>query len=176
MRRTLPPGRGSQLIRRGEREDAAALAAICNHYVAEGHRVLREDPISPAEMEERLAGGSEGRPAYVLELEGVVAGYSYATPWWGPKVDPATLETTIYLAPEARGLGLGRALYQTLLTALQDRNAHTAIGCIALPNEESRALHRSLGFTCVTVLPGAAQKHGVHYDLECWARLLRQDS
>lgn len=161
------------MIRRGRRDDAPALAAICNYYIARDHRVLREEPIGPEEMEGRLGGSAEGRPAFVLELDGAVAGYSYATPWWGPKVDPATLETTIYLAPEACGQGHGRDLYESLLFALQERDVHTAIGCIALPNDASRALHIALGFKRVTVLCGAVEKHGQRFDLECWARLLR---
>jgi phosphinothricin acetyltransferase len=124
-------------------------------------------------MAKRLVDGAAGVPAFVLERDGTVLGYSYGTPWPGPKIHPATLETTIYLAPEVCGRGLGRRLYAALLSALEERRVHTAIGCIALPNEPSRRLHAALDFTLLTVLEGAAEKHGRRHDLECWAKRLR---
>lgn len=169
-----PPadGLGNTSIRPGSRRDAEAVARICNHYIESGHHVLRESPVSPIEMAERLAAGAAGVPGFVLEREGAVVGYSYSTPWPGPKVHPSTVETTIYLAPEVCGLGLGRRLYTALLSALEERRIHTAIGCISLPNQPSRALHARLGFSPMTVLAGAAEKHGRCYDLECWAKRL----
>lgn len=163
------------MIRRGTRRDAPALASICNHYIADGHWILREDPVEPSDMESRLGERPEDWPAFVLEEQGHVLGYSYAGEWWGPKIEAATLETTIYLTPEACGRGFGSALYTTLLEALAERDVHTAIGCIALPNEASLALHASLGFTKLTRMQGAAEKFGRRFDLECWARLLRPD-
>ncbi len=164
---------GNLSIRPGSRRDAEAAAAICNHYIETGHSVLREAPVTLAEMGERLEGGAAGVPAFILERDDAILGYSYGTPWPGPKIHPATLETTIYLAPEACGQGLGRRLYAALLRALQGRRIHTAIGCIALPNEPSRRLHASLDFTPMTVLRGVAEKHGRRHDLECWAKRLR---
>jgi len=165
---------GNIAIRRGSRRDAETAAAICNHYVEAGHTVLRETPVAADEMARRLAGEAAGVPAFVLECDGTVVGYSYGTPWPGPKIHPATLETSIYLAPEICGRGLGRRLYATLLSALAESRIHTAIGCIALPNEPSRRLHAALGFSSMTVLASAVEKRGRRHDLECWAKPLRR--
>ena len=42
-----------------------------------------------------------------------------------------------------------RPLYKPLIAALDEAGVHSLVGVVALPNDASEALHRSLGFTHV---------------------------
>jgi L-amino acid N-acyltransferase YncA len=57
-----------------------------------------------------------------------------------------SVESTIYLLPEATGQRIGSQLYRELLSELKGRGFDTVIGGIALPNDASVALHEKLGF------------------------------
>jgi phosphinothricin acetyltransferase len=107
-------------------------------------------------------------PWLVSERAGRVLGYAYASAfrtrpayrWW--------MESTIYLAPEARGSGLGRRLYEALMTLLRRQGFVSALGVITLPNVASVALHERLGFRPLTVLPQAGFKLGAWHDVGWW--------
>ena len=71
-----------------------------------------------------------------------------------------SVETTIVLAPEIVGHGVGRTLYTALLDELSTRGFHRAYAIIALPNEASVGLHRALAFREIGVLGEAGFKDG----------------
>ena len=72
---------------------------------------------------------------------------------------------SVYLAPDARGHGLGRTLYATLFARLTDRGFVTALAGVALPNEASLGLHRALGFETVGTYRAIGFKHGRWHDV-----------
>ena len=74
-------------------------------------------------------------------------GYAASSPFRTRRAYRWTVETGIYLAPEAYGRGIGRALLSTLLQLLERQGYVAAIGAVALPNDASVALHEKLGFT-----------------------------
>src|SRR5690606_20008653 len=62
-----------------------------------------------------------------------------------------TVETGVYLAPEARGRGLGRVLMEQMIDLLTRQGFTTAVAGVTLPNPASIDLHEKLGFTpCAT--------------------------
>ncbi len=70
----------------------------------------------------------------------------FATSRWKARyVYRFSVESTVYLATEACGHGLGMVLYSTLLARLVDLDCHTVIVGIALPNKASVAWHEKLG-------------------------------
>ena len=82
-----------------------------------------------------------------------------------------TRETSVYLAADARGRGLGRLLYDALLARLRDDGVHTAVALVALPNDASLALHRACGFAQVGVLREVGRKFGRWVDT-AWLQLM----
>ena len=54
-----------------------------------------------------------------------------------------TTELSIYVAKEARGQGIGSALYTALEEELQARGYLRFLACIAVPNEASISMHES---------------------------------
>jgi GNAT superfamily N-acetyltransferase len=65
------------------------------------------------------------------------SGYAYATHWHERSAYRHSVESTIYLRPDAVGQRIGTRLYETLISALRARRLHAVIAGIALPNPAS---------------------------------------
>jgi phosphinothricin acetyltransferase len=156
-------------IRPASPPDAARICAIYNHYVTTTTVSFEEDPVGEPEMAQRIADViAAGLPWLVLEVDGELAGYAYATKW---RVRPAyrfSVESSVYLDQKFAGRGLGRLLYGTLLDALRGRELHLVIGGIALPNDASIALHEALGFRKVAHFSEVGKKFGRWLDVGYW--------
>lgn len=68
---------------------------------------------------------------------------------------------TIAVAPEARGLGLGRALMLVLLQRAEERRADRIFLEVRADNEVAKALYVSLGFEEIAVRPHYYQPEGI---------------
>jgi len=149
--------------------DAAPICAIYNPYVAGTSISFEEDPVDEQEMARRIADvGAAGLPWLVLEVDGKLAGYAYATKWRARPAYRTSVESSIYMDPAFAGRGLGRVLYSALLDALRQRERHLVIGGIALPNENSIALHEKLGFRKVAHFSEVGMKFGRWTDVAYW--------
>lgn len=149
------------LIRLAAPADAEAIAAIYRPYV-EGSRIsFEEEAPGTAEIASRM--DSPFHPWLVAEDEGRVLGYASSSPYHRRAAYRWTVETSIYLAAEAHGRGLGHRLLSSLLNLLTRQGYVTAIGAVALPNPASIALHERLGFVA------AGTYRGVGFKLDRWA-------
>lgn len=160
------------MIRAATTVDAPAICAIYNHYVTSTIVTFEEQPVTTAEMQSRMAAVLEKLPWLVLERNGGIVGYAYASSWESRVGYRFAVESSIYLAPPHVGHGFGSALYQSLLDDLRARNIHCVIGGAALPNAASAALHEKLGFTQVAHFRENGFKFGRWIDVAYWQRLL----
>jgi phosphinothricin acetyltransferase len=87
----------------------------------------------------------------VADIDGVVAGYAYASQHRSRSAYRWSADVTVYVAAEARRAGLGRALYGRLLPMLAEEQFPAAFAGIALPNPASGRIHEAMGFTPVGV-------------------------
>jgi L-amino acid N-acyltransferase YncA len=154
--------------------DADAIASIYDHYVAHTVVTFELDPVTADTMRSRIDEiAALALPWHVVEDDGAVLGYAYATRWRARPAYRHSVETTVYLHPDATGRGLGRLLYGDLLDALRRDGYHTAIGGIALPNAASVALHEALGFVPVGEFREVGRKFGRWIDVGFWQRMLQ---
>jgi phosphinothricin acetyltransferase len=163
----------ASLIRLAVEDDAAELAAIYRPYV-EDSRISFED-VAPdaAEMARRLRGDPAGfHPWLLAEEDGRLLGYAASSPFRTRRAYRWTVETGIYLASDAHGRGIGRALLSELLGLLERQGYIAAIGAIALPNPASVALHEKLGFTYAGTYRGVGHKFGEWMDVGLWQKEL----
>jgi phosphinothricin acetyltransferase len=160
------------LIRRVRPEDAAAIAAIYNHHVANTIVTFEEMPVDAATMRARIEEIERAHAWYVAEIDGQLAGYAYASAWRPRTAYRKSVETTVYVGESFVGLGLGSALYATLLPELAHRGFHSAMAGIALPNAGSIALHERVGFTKVAHFREVGWKLGRWIDVAYWQRML----
>jgi phosphinothricin acetyltransferase len=161
------------LIRLAREADAAAIASIYRHYVDRTPISFEEVAPDAAEMARRLNGERPGyHPWLVAEDSGQLLGYAASSPFRSRPAYRWTVETGIYLAPDAAGRGIGRELLATLLGVLERQGYVAAIGAIALPNEASVALHERLGFTHAGTYRGVGFKLGEWLDVGLWEKEL----
>ena len=153
--------------------DAEAVAGIYNHYVARTVVTFEEEPVPAGEISRRIAEvQAAALPWLVAEREGAAVGFAYAAPWRARRAYRFSTEVTVYVAPERGGRGIGSALYAHLLAGLRDRNIHSVMGGIALPNEASVALHEKFGFKKVAHFEQAGFKLDRWVDVGYWQRIL----
>ena len=155
-------------IRLASASDAAAIASIYRPYV-EGTRISFEERApEAAEMAARME--SALHPWLIAEEDGHVLGYASSSPYHRRPAYRWTVETSIYLAPEAQGRGIGGQLLSALIELLTRQNYVTAIAAIALPNPISIALHERLGFVPAGTYRGVGFKLDEWTDVSLWQR------
>ena len=152
----------SPVLRPALDADIPAIRAIYADAVENGCASFELDPPDEAEMTARLTKIRDaGLPWFVAEVDGRVLGYAYAGAYRPRPAYRFTLENSVYVAPAAKGRGLGRALLAALIeatTALGYRRMLAVIGDSA--NAASIGLHAALGFTHAGLLPSVGWKHG----------------
>ncbi len=154
-------------------EDAAALAAIYNHYIEHSTATFDTEPLSDRQMLSRLEAIVGRRPGYVsLSEAGEFQGYAYAHPWKEKAAYRYTLETTIYLAPRFVGQGIGRALLSHLVEGCRREGYRSLIACITQGNVASETLHRKMGFRPVSRFVQVGTKFGRWIDVADYQLLL----
>jgi L-amino acid N-acyltransferase YncA len=154
-------------------DDAAAIARIYEHYVDNSCATFEEQPVSVHDMSARMTEiAASGYPWLVVEKHGGVAGYAYAGKWKGRDAYRFCAESTVYLTPAQMGHGFGGALYRALMLQLRALGLHVVVGCIALPNEPSVALHEKVGFRKVAHFTEVGFKFGRWIDVGYWQLLL----
>ncbi len=149
-------------IRSAMLADAEPLRALRNHYIASSQATFDEHPLAIEAVEAWMLGFADtGRHRLlVAERQGRLAGFACSQPYRAHPAFRMTIETSIYVAPDAAGQGVGSRLYDTLFAALAGEALHRAVVGIALPNEASVRLHRRHGFTEVGRFDDYAIKHG----------------
>ena len=154
-------------------EDAAAVAAIYNHYIEHSTATFDTEPLSDRQMLSRLEAIVGRRPGYVsLSEAGEFQGYAYAHPWKEKAAYRYTLETTIYLAPRLVGQGIGRALLSHLVEGCRREGYRSLIACITQGNVASEVLHRKMGFRPVSRFVQVGTKFGRWIDVADYQLLL----
>jgi len=148
------------IIRPSQPEDMPAITAIYAHHVLTGTGTFETDPPSETDMSNRRADVlSKGLP-YLVAVDGEkVLGFAYCN-WFKPR--PAfrfSAEDSIYLASDALGKGLGRALLTELMAQAEKAGVRKLIAVIGdSDNTGSIGVHRSVGFSNTGILKSCGWK------------------
>ena len=160
------------MIRSVHHSDAKAISEIYNFYVKNTVITFEEEAVSENEMRNRIDNVTKRFPWLVYELNGELLGYSYATDWKTRSAYRHTVESTVYLRNGESGKGIGKKLYQHLISELQKLNIHAVIGGISLPNEASIALHEKLGYKKIGQFHEVGLKFNKWVDVGYWELIL----
>ena len=154
-------------IRAAEAADMAAIAEIYGHHVRHGFGTFEEVPPTAQELNNRReAIVARGLPYLLAEADGRVLGYAYAGPFRLRAAYRYTVEDSVYVAPEAQGRGVGRAVLGAVLAACEGMGIRQVVAVIGdSGNAGSIGLHRALGFSHQGVGQGLGYKHGRWVDI-----------
>ncbi|MDH4275050.1 MAG: GNAT family N-acetyltransferase [Gammaproteobacteria bacterium] len=153
--------------------DSAAIAEIYNHYIRHTVVTFEEVEITAEQMLDRINTITlASLPWLVAEVSGKVVGYAYAGKFHTRSAYRFTAETTVYLEKNASGQGIGTRLYQALLLQLKQKNFHSIIGIIALPNEASVKLHEKFDFKKIGHFSEVGNKFNQWLDVGYWQVVL----
>jgi phosphinothricin acetyltransferase len=166
--------RAEAVVRPATVDDVAAITAIYNHYVAETPATF---DLQPFTVEARAAWfghyAGSGRHRLLVAAAGTeVVGYATSSRFRDKAAYDTSVEVSVYLRPNALGLGLGSRLYTELFEVLSVEDVHRAYAGIALPNDASLALHRRFGFTEVGTYREVGRKFGRYWDVLWMERAL----
>lgn len=161
-------GTHSYRLRFATIDDAAAIATIYAPYVRNTLISFELEPPGADEMAKRIAAISSFHPYLVLELDGRVHAYAYASRLRTRPAYDWVAESSIYVAEESVDRRLGRPLYRALLELLALQGIWWVFGGIALPNPRSQRFHEALGFSRIGSFPEVGYKFGTWCDVEWW--------
>jgi L-amino acid N-acyltransferase YncA len=155
-------------VRAATTGDARAIHGI--YAPAVEHTVVSFESTPPPveEMASRMLAGDRRLPWLVGVRAGRLVGYAYAAAHRARAAYRWSVETSVYVADDARGGGVGRRLYDVLLPLLTELGYVNAYAGIALPNDASVGLHEAVGFLPVGTFPRVGFKHGRWHDTGWW--------
>ena len=161
----------AQVVRPATAGDVPAIAAIYAEHVADGYASFEAESPSPAEFERRMLARPR-LPWLVAETDGTVVGFAYAAKHRERAAYRWSADVSVYLAADATGRGIGRALYEALIPEVAALGYVSVFAGIALPNPGSVGLHEAMGFEPVGVYRDVGFKHGKWRDVGWWQRRL----
>ncbi|WP_150255086.1 helix-turn-helix domain-containing GNAT family N-acetyltransferase [Nocardiopsis deserti] len=101
---------------------------------------------------------------WVAEAGGRVVGWAAASPVSVREVYAGVAETSVYVAEDARGRGVGKALLYRQVTEADAAGLWTLQTSVFPENRASLALHHQAGYRTVGVRERVARHHGVWRD------------
>ena len=159
-------------IRDATETDFDAVTAIYAWNVLNGTGTFALEPPSRDDMLASFnAIKAMNLPYFVAVEDGRVIGYAYASPFRTRPGYRYSIEDSVYLAPEAAGRGLGKALIGRLIEACAALGLYTMIAVIGDGgNGPSIGVHTACGFVETGRLPRAGFKFGRWLDVVFMSR------
>lgn len=162
------------VIRDSRDDDVAAIHEIYAHHVLTGTASFELTAPDAAEVARRReATLAAGYPYFIAEIDGRIAGYSYAGPYRPRPAYRDTVENSVYVADWAQRRGVARALLKALIAACEAAGRRQMIAVIGdSAHTASIRLHETLGFAHVGVLRSVGYKHDRWLDTVLMQRTL----
>ena len=166
------------IVRDAGPEDVPAAQRIYAHYVEQTTASFEETPPDVAEMARRRdAVLAAGLPYLVADRQGDVVGFGYGSAFRPRPAYRNTVENSVYVAPHARGHGVGQTLLQALIVRCEAAGYRQMVAVIGgVDNTASIRLHAKLGFREVGRMPEVGHKFGTWVDVVLLQRALGRPS
>ncbi|MER8922021.1 N-acetyltransferase family protein [Mesorhizobium sp. M0802] len=150
-------------IRAAMEGDLGRITEIYGDAVTHGTASYELEPPSRTEMGARFDSLTAGGfPYLVAERDGALLGYAYAGAFRPRPAYRFIVEDSVYVAPDAKGQGVGLLLMQALIEACRMAGFRQIVAVIGDGHADSASvrLHEKLGFRHSGRLEGSGYKHG----------------
>lgn len=153
-------------IRNAEPKDLPAITEIYRESVLNGTATYELDPPEQSEMQARFETITGRGYPYVVAAgeDGTILGYAYASAFRTRPAYNWLVEDSIYLAPAARGQGIGRALVDELVIRCTALGFRQMVAVIGGSSPASIGVHRAAGFEMCGTLNATGFKLGQWLD------------
>ncbi|MEE8722125.1 MAG: N-acetyltransferase family protein [Eggerthellaceae bacterium] len=159
-------------IRLATPDDAEGVRAVYAPYVRDTAIVFAYEPPTADEQRAAIEDTAARYPFLVAERAGHVAGFACAHAFEGFPAYDWNAETTLYVARDLRGYGIGSRLHDALEACLRAQGVLAMDACIAVtatPDEHltnaSQRFHKRRGYRLCATFPQCGYKFGRWYDM-----------
>ena len=159
--------------RLAEGRDAEPMRAIYNLEVLETTVTFDLVPRSLPDQQAWIDQHSGGHPAIVaVDDADTVLGFASLSPFKPRAAYAPTVEDSVYVHRDGRGLGIGELLLREILSLGTDHGFHSVIARIVGGHDASIALHRKCGFEEIGCEREVGRKFGRWLDVVLMQRML----
>jgi phosphinothricin acetyltransferase len=141
---------------------AAEVLAIYQAGIDEGNATFETRVPAWADF---LAAKLPEHRLVALEDDGAVLGWVAVSPTSTRHAYAGVVEHSVYVHPNARGRGIGRALLDELIRSTEAAGIWTIQSGIFPENDASLRLHQAAGFRTIGIRERVAQHHGQWRDV-----------
>ena len=159
-------------IRFAKPEDAKELLKIYAYYVTDTAISFETEVPSEEEFKLRIEEVLKSYPFIVACKDDEILGYAYLHSFVGRKAYELSAETTIYLNPYKKKMGIGKKLYSVLEDVAKAQNITNLYSCIGYVDKEDEYLnnnsvqfHEHIGFRMVGKFENCGHKFGRWYHM-----------
>lgn len=159
-------------IRFAKPEDAKELLKIYAYYVTDTAISFETEVPSEEEFKLRIEEVLKSYPFIVACKDDEILGYAYLHSFVGRKAYELSAETTIYLNPDKKKMGIGKKLYSVLEDIAKEQNITNLYSCIGYVDKEDEYLnnnsvqfHEHIGYRMVGKFENCGHKFGRWYHM-----------
>jgi L-amino acid N-acyltransferase YncA len=154
--------------------DAKAILDIYAPYIENTSFTFETEVPSVEEFSKRIETYLLNWPWLVCEIDGVIAGYAYATRHRERTAYQWCIESSVYIHDNFQRAGIARVLYTALFEILKKQGFRNVYAVINLPNDKSVAFHESCGFQYFATYEKVGYKLGKWKNVGWWRLILNE--
>ena len=148
------------MIRNAAEADVSAILSIYAPYVLTSTATFEYEVPTEAAFLQRFRDITRQFPWLVWEEDGQILGYAYASAPYSRAAYAWCAEPSVYRLPQARGRGIGKALYAVLEECLRLQGYHLLYALVTQENIPSLRFHEKQGYFVRAAFPDCAYKFG----------------
>jgi L-amino acid N-acyltransferase YncA len=161
-------------IRLADEKDAEGILDIYAPYIKSTSFTFETEVPTVKAFAERISTYLIDWPWLVCEVDGIIAGYAYATRYRERTAYHWCTESSVYIHDDYQRAGIAQALYYVLFEILKKQGFRNVYAVINLPNDKSVAFHESCGFKYFATYEQVGYKLGKWKNVGWWRLILNE--